>query len=98
MCKLQKAMHANKKPIWKRAWHRMTRRLRRIQTSVRLYSDFASSSVHDRLHTEPDKLRAGKLYPIRVRILQNRVVYCRSNTTDVQVFDDTFIARYHLPP
>jgi len=76
----------------------MTRQLRAIRTSARLYSDFASSTVHNRLLTQPDELRAGELYPIRVRILKNRVVYCRPNTTDVQVFDDTFIARYHLPP
>jgi FkbM family methyltransferase len=65
---------------------------------VRLFSDFASKAVHDRLHNEPDELLAGKLYSIRVRTLENRVVYCRPKTSDVQVFDDTFIARYHLPP
>jgi FkbM family methyltransferase len=91
-------MQENINPIWKRAWRRMTRGLRKIQISARLYSDFSSLTIHDRLHTEPGKLQAEKLYPIRVRILKNSIVYCRPNTTDVQVFDDTFIARYHLPP
>ena len=38
------------------------------------------------------------MHAIRVRELGNNPVYCRPNTTDVKVFDDTFFGRYHVPP
>ena len=36
--------------------------------------------------------------PLKPKALRGTEIYCRLGTTDIEVFEDTFIKRYHLPP
>ena len=44
------------------------------------------------------RLRAPTKALVRLRLRGGSVVRCRPGTTDAQVFYDTFVAQYHLPP
>lgn len=69
-----------------------------LASKIRVYSNYDSFRIHNQLLACSPKLREEELYAIRVRELDGNLVYCRPATTDINVFDDTFFGRYHLPP
>ena len=87
-----------RRPLHIRVARRLLRPIRAAFTKLGVYSDFRSLLMHNRLLARSEELGSMSLCAIRVRELNNHPVYCRPNTTDVNVFDDTFFGRYHLPP
>lgn len=42
--------------------------------------------------------RSDGLRSLKLRVLGGARIYCRPGTTDINVFDDTFVGQFHLPP
>ena len=62
----------------------------------RVFADYASWRAYNRLLNTTNPTESYET--IRVRDLNDSEIFCRYGTTDVNVFDDTFFGRYHLPP
>src|ERR1043165_2070938 len=86
--------------------HQQYRRLRRRYSHLRsanaVLSDWQSLHRWDDLRAERAAERrngsSNDLVSLKVKALADRIIYCRPNTTDFAVFEDTFRGLYHLPP
>jgi len=81
-----------------RLFNGVARRMRRFVSNVRTFRDYESYQMHKRLKEQPELLNRDELYSLAVRELGGQAIHCRPATTDIEVFDDTFFGRYHLPP
>jgi FkbM family methyltransferase len=79
----------------------IAQRISQYSYLVSTFSDFESIQNYRALwlasgpNTKCEQLSA---LPLRLRLLKSRTIHCRPSTSDVNVLDDVFRGRYHLPP
>ena len=81
-------------------------RYRGAVRTLKHFSDFASKKSFLRhvvkncsfTQIAPSTAAGRPLIPLRLKPLNDGVIYCRSGLSDLGVVFDTFVGRYHLPP